>query len=278
MKRLLGAGLLALSLSACGGEMHEWDQEQTLPLEQFQTLNTEINNGNIEVTAHDQNTILVRAHYVLKSKRKGELQPAIQLQTVPAARSLGLRVEHPSLLADESLASNLSLTVPKQLALELTTGNGNLSSDNMAANLMLRTQQGSMTVKNTTGNVDAETGNGNLSFEQVTGTRHAAKSGNGGLTFEQVTGALIASTTNGNIDANLLGVDRPEDYSLSTQNGNITLGLPSSSSARVRYQNKIGQVTTSFEHQAEQQTILVGQGAARIKLETSNGNIEVNSN
>ncbi len=277
MKRLLGAGLLVLSLNACGGEMHEWDQDQTIPLEQFQLLNTEINNGNIEVNTHAENTIIVRAHYVLKSKRKGELSPEIQLKTVPAANSLGLRVNQPSLLADESLSTHFNLTVPKQLALELTTGNGNISSDNLAASLKLHTQQGSLTVKNTTGNVDAETGNGNLIFEQVTGTRHSAKSGNGSLTFKQVTGALQASTTNGNIEADLLGVDRPEDYSLSTNNGNLILGLPSTSSARIRYQAKVGQVKTSFEHQPEQQTIVVGQGAARIKLETSNGNIEVKS-
>lgn len=278
MKRLLGAGLLVLSLSACGGETHEWDQEQSLPLEQFQTLNTEINNGNIDLSTHAENTIIVRAHYVLKSKRKGELSPEIQLKTVPAASSLGLRVEQPSLLGDESLSTHLNLTVPKQLALELTTGNGNISSDGLAANLRLQTQQGALTVKNMTGNVQADTGNGNLIFEQVTGTQHMAKSGNGSLTFKQVTGALQASTTNGNIEADLLGVDRPEDYSLSTSNGNVILGLPSTSSARIRYQAKVGQIKTSFEHQADQQTIVVGQGAARIRLETSNGNIEVNSN
>lgn len=277
MKRLLAAALLTLSLSACGGEMHEWDQEQTLPLEQFQTLNAEINNGNFEVSTHAENTIIVRAHYVLKSKRKGELSPEIQLKTVPAASSLGLRVNQPSLLGDESLTSHINLTVPKQLALELKTGNGNISSDGLAASLQLQTQQGSLTVKNTTGNVTADTGNGNLIFEQVTGTQHTAKSGNGSLAFKQVTGALQASTTNGNIEAELLGVDRPEDYSLSTSNGNIMLGLPSTSSARIRYQAKIGQIKTSFEHQPDQQTILVGQGAARIKLETSNGNIEVAS-
>ncbi|MBF2055410.1 MAG: DUF4097 family beta strand repeat protein [Candidatus Sericytochromatia bacterium] len=243
------------------------------PADGIQTLNVQIDNGDLQVQTHTENNIQVSVQ--AEAQGSQELKDKVTLQTIPAARSLGVRIDKPTLGIGEELKTHLSITLPAHIALELTTHNGKIQVQKQAASLSLDTQNGDIQLTDIQGDINARSANGNVLLTNISGLRHTLFSGNGTLTLKEVNGAVSAETGNGQIEAELLGVSRPETYAFSSGNGNIRLGLPADSSARLSYSKGAGSVKTDFEHLDQQQQILVGQGAARFELKASNGNIEV---
>lgn len=264
--------LCGLLLSACG-DKNSWQMQASSSADGIQTLNVQIDNGDLQVQTHTENQIQVSVQAEAQSSRS--LKDEVTLQTIPAAQSLGVRIDKPSLSNGEELKTHLSITLPAHIALELTTRNGKIQVQQQAARLSLDTQNGDIQLTDIQGDVNARSGNGNLLLKNISGLSHQFFSGNGSLTLEDVNGAVAAETGNGQIDAALLGVSRPESYSFSSGNGNLRLSLPADSSARLSYSKGSGSVQSDFEHLESQQQILVGQGAARFELKASNGSIEV---
>lgn len=264
-----------LLLSACGGNVKEWDQSQSFPVGSLQALNTEIKAGSLTVHGTDTAEIKVDTHFKLTSKRKGELAESIKLEAIPAANTLGLRLSLPALEQDENLTSNVDIYVPANLAVRLKNTDGDISLNQLKAAVQIEGINGNVQDVDHLGNLSVKVQNGNIVLNKVSGTQHQLSTQNGNIELNQVTGALESYSANGNIVASLQGVDRPEDYRFATVNGNITLKVPSDSSARVRYKKGVGNVTTDFKHLSDQSRIDIGSGAARIQMESTNGNIEV---
>lgn len=264
-----------LLLSACGGNVKEWDQSEQFPVGSMQAINTEIKAGKITLHGSDDDQIKVNTHFKLTSKRKKELADSIQLEAIPAAKSLGLRLSLPALEQDENLTSDVEMYVPANLQVSLKNSDGDILLDNLKSSVSVEGVNGNITDSNHTGNLVVSVQNGNINLTQVTGNAHKLSTQNGTLELNKVTGAVDAYSANGNIVASLQGVDRPEDYRFATINGNITLKVPSDSSARVRYKKGVGNVSTDFKHLPEQSRIDLGEGAARIQMESTNGNLEV---
>lgn len=272
----MASGLCCLLLlSACGGNVKEWDQSQSFPVGSLQALNTEIKAGSLTVHGTDTAEIKVDTHFKLTSKRKGELAESIKLEAIPAANTLGLRLSLPALEQDENLTSNVDIYVPANLAISLKNTDGDISLNQLKAAVQVEGINGNVQDVDHLGNLSVKVQNGNIVLNKVTGNQHQLTTQNGNIELNQVTGALESYSANGNIVASLQGVNRPEDYRFVTVNGNITLKVPSDSSARVRYKKGVGNVTTDFKHLSDQSRIDIGSGAARIQMESTNGNIEV---
>ncbi len=264
-----------LLLSACGGNVKEWDQSEQFPVGNMQTINTEIKAGQITLHGSDDDQIKINTHFKLTSKRKKELADSIKLEAIPAANSLGLRLSLPALEQDENLTSNVEMYVPANLQVSLKNSDGDILLENLKSGVSIEGVNGNVSDSNHTGNLTVSVQNGNILLTQVTGNAHKLSTQNGTLELNKVTGAVDAYSANGNIVASLQGVDRPEDYRFATVNGNITLKVPSDSSARVRYKKGVGNIKTDFTHLPEQSRIDLGEGAARIQMESTNGNLEV---
>lgn len=272
----LALGLCSLLLlSACGGDVKEWDQSQSFPVGELQALNTEIKAGTLTLHGTDTAEIKVNTHFKLTSKRKGELAESIKLEAIPAAKTLGLRLSLPALEQDENLTSDVEISLPAHLAVTLKNSDGDIHLQQLKGAVQIDGINGNVSDQDHMGNLSVTLQNGNIVLKQVTGNQHQLSTQNGNLELEQVTGALESYSANGNIIASLQGVDRPEDYRFATVNGNITLKVPGDSSARVRYKKGVGNITTDFKHLSEQSRIDIGAGAARIHMESTNGNIEV---
>lgn len=262
-------------LSACGGTVKEWDTAQNFPVGSIQAINTEIKAGSFTIHGTEEAEIKVNTHFKLNSKRKSELAESIQLEAIPAANTLGLRLSLPALQQDENLTSDVELYLPDNVNLSLTNSDGNITLENVQGAVTVTGVNGNVQDTQHLGDLKVDVQNGNINLSDVSGNQHQLKTQNGTIDLDQVTGAVDAYSANGNITAKLQGVDRPEDYRFATVNGNITLRLPSDSSARVRYKKGVGNVNTDFKHLSDQSRIDIGSGAARIHMESTNGNIEV---
>jgi len=264
--------LCLLVFSACG-DTQSWQIQQESSAEGLQTLNVQNENGKIVVQTHTENRIVVQAQIEFRSSRK--LKADFQLQLIPAAQSLGVRLDKPSLNDGEVLRTHFQLSVPEHLALELTGQNGDIEVTGQAGHLSIDAQNGNISLKQIRGNVQAHSANGNLRLEAVSGLKHSLQTRNGNIELLALNGAVEAATVNGNIQAELQGVSRPEDYSFASDNGSVSLVLPADSSARIRYAKSSGQVKTDFQHLPDQGQILVGSGTARIQVKHQNGNLNV---
>lgn len=273
MKYLIALSLL-LSLSACG-ESKTWSQTEEVAATDIQSLNITVDSGDLTIQSHEEPLIRITSQFELRSPRKGKLAKNIKLEMVPAAKSIGIHIQHPQLDANEMLRTDLTLEIPKNLALELNTHNGNIAVSNQDASITSNSNNGNLSLNKITGNITAQTQNGNLELQEISGNRHQLETTNGNINLKDIYGAVSGKSGNGSITAFLKGVSRPEDYSFEAGNGSVSLHLDSDSSARIRYSKGTGNINTSFKHLKDQSQILVGEGVARIKIKSTNGNIEV---
>lgn len=105
---------------------------------------------------------------------------------------------------------------------------------------------------------------------------------NGTVFIQDISNELVAVVVNGNVDADVLLVGG--DVSLSTTNGNVTLGLPAASSAVLTAQVLNGSISLSgltlSGQVITQQTLkgTLGAGLYNVDLKTVNGNVAIAAN
>lgn len=123
--------------------------------------------------------------------------------------------------------------------------------------------------------------NGNLSLEGLTNDVRAS-SINGDVTARGLLGEAKLSTINGSLDANFNQLDATKSIALTSVNGNVTITIPSDSSANLRASNVHGGIENDFglpvrkgEYVGYDLSGQLGQGATRIKLGNVNGQINI---
>ena len=99
---------------------------------------------------------------------------------------------------------------------------------------------------------------------------------NAGIVLDRVAGTVLASTSNGSIEAALQSVDPALPLSFLTSNGAIDVSFPADLKANVRMESDTGPTTTDFElvgigAQAVERRILRGGRLRTIKYGAVNG-------
>jgi DUF4097 and DUF4098 domain-containing protein YvlB len=127
-----------------------------------------------------------------------------------------------------------------------------------------------------------ETVNGDVVIERVSGTVKAGTV-NGGLKIVNLAGDVHLETVNGSIDAEFDKLDGDQRVDAETVNGKIVLRVPANTSARVTAETVNGSIDADdFGLEPEKGFVgrdlsgRIGQGDARISLDTVNGSIRLN--
>ena len=127
-----------------------------------------------------------------------------------------------------------------------------------------------------------ETVNGDVRIEKISGTVKAGTV-NGGLEITNLVGDVHLETVNGSIEAEFDKLDGDQRVDAETVNGKIVLRVPASSSARVTAETVNGSIDADdFGLEPEKGFVGrdlsgdIGQGDARISLDTVNGSIRLN--
>lgn len=128
--------------------------------------------------------------------------------------------------------------------------------------------------------------NGKLVLENV----------NGPITATNINGSVIAESVNDNINVSFSGINKDQAMSLSSVNGDLTLGIPEGTGAELHIDSAEGEIVSDFEvdvqpskpvmsresnrHGVEvsvESVIIanVNGGGTLIKLKTLNGNINI---
>lgn len=245
---LVGVGFLFLASMAVA-DVRE-TEEFTFDISPGGRISLENINGDIEITGAEGDTVRIVAH-----KRAGKQEYMDKLKIVVEADSDYIRIEtrHPSSRSswfnwgnDSGGSVSYVMTVPATVNLDkISTVNGDVEIHAMSGKVKAETVNGDLVATGLVSDVDLETVNGgvNAEFDTLGGNqRVSAEAVNGRIVFKlpaDTSARVHAETVNGSIDA--------DDFNLIVDKGFV-----------------------GRECDGE-----IGNGDARISLDTVNGSIHI---
>jgi hypothetical protein len=178
------------------------------------TLKVVVLHGDLRIHGADVNEVLVKssARAVTVAPRKDGLR------VLTAAFSFGLSEKENIITLDamsegwNSPPVDLDITVPRTTAIILSNANG-----------------GDITCADVTGDLDIKSHNG------------------GEIRLDNIDGGALVETMNGEIRATVRALHEGKPLSFMTQNGEVTLKIPSEVKANVRLRTQNGSILTDFD-------------------------------
>lgn len=195
-----------------------------------------------------------------------------------------------------SRSIDFTITVPNWMAVNVDGQNADVILDGVGGDVNVETTRGDVTIRGGSGFVSAKSVQGAVTVERAKGRievqsvndsiRLADVSGditvgttNGGIVLERVdTGNLDAYTVNGGISFDGAIKDKGS-YRLTTHNGLVSMAVPDRINATLRVRTYGGSFRSTFPLKLDEQdrrnrfTLTLGDGSARIELESFNGSI-----
>lgn len=213
----------------------------------FQQLTVHSINGGIAAGAVFSGEITVTVTRRVEGPDEAELEALLDSITVDTFSTDG----HLTIDADMpdgggyEYSADFEILAPPNLALELSTVNGEVSANGFSAG---------------------------LSFSTV----------NGNVTVEYHNGDVQIQSVNGNLDCDLASLEAQEIASLSTTNGNVVLSLPADVSTSFSASTAIGTVeifgfesVTYIDNETGLKTGDIGTGDASVSITTVIGDITI---
>ena len=132
------------------------------------------------------------------------------------------------------------------------------------------------------GDIDLKSANGSLTASDVRGQIHF-DAVNGSVKLKRVAGEVAGGTVNGSIQVELAGPGDGRLMNLKTQNGSVTVTMPSSYSVRVEAETNMGGIQSDFpmigaspteeRGQPRRLNFNIGAGGPLIHVTTGNGSV-----
>ncbi|MEO6004936.1 MAG: DUF4097 family beta strand repeat-containing protein [Opitutus sp.] len=212
-------------------------------------INLDNVNGDVEVHTWNKNEILIEGEKSARTDEELEL--------------IDLKIELSSSRAD------VKVRLPKRP--------GALFTNNIRAAVRFK-----LTVPATASIKKLSTVNSSVTIEGVQGTVNAS-SVNGGVHATNLGGNAHLETVNGSINARFAAVVAEQTLSFETVNGKIKVGLPKNTGAELHSSVVNGHVDCDFPLESTQKkhrknlSGKIGDGRAKINVETVNGSIHIES-
>jgi DUF4097 and DUF4098 domain-containing protein YvlB len=190
------------------------------------------------------------------------------------------------------------VTIPAAAALRVSGPYADVSIDGVGGDITVETVQGDVRVRGGNGQISLRSVQGSVSLEQARG-RISLSAVNDDIRGTQLEGEISAETINGNItlagirsgsvSASTLngtlsyeGTIRDQGrYALTTHNGDLVLTLPGDANAAISIVTFSGKVesalpiTLTETRQGRRFQFTIGNGSARIELESFNGTVHL---
>ncbi|MGE3273735.1 MAG: DUF4097 domain-containing protein [Vicinamibacterales bacterium] len=249
--------------------------------------------GEVVVRAWDRDAVRVEATHT--NRERIDIQPSentLRVRTRSAGRGPAGLVDY-RLTVPRWMAVNLSGTY-LEAGIEGTTAevavetvHGNIRVNGGSGTVSLRSVEGTITVRKTTGRVQASTVNEGISLADIEG-EVLADTINGDIDIENARAtSLEVSTVNGDVTFNG-SVGDQGTYRLTTHDGDIRVGLGGAANAIVFVRSFRGDFSADFPIElpdgqstregSKRFNFTLGNGSARIELQSFSGDIHVGRN
>jgi DUF4097 and DUF4098 domain-containing protein YvlB len=262
--------------------------DQTVPAERGGRLT--INNFAGEVIIHswDKDTIHVVARH--QSRTKVNIRPGASGVSISASGSMGPQG-----------SVDYEITAPGWMPVKVEGQFNFVTIDGVQAEVSASSVRGDITIKGGTGFVTAKTIEGEIAVEGARGKVNVSSVNqgikisdtSGDITADSVNGPITmtgiqsksveATTTNGNITYEGTLADGGM-YTFTTHNGDLSLGVPETSSATFTVRTYNGEFRTDLPlegmsredmRRGKRVTMTLGKGSADVTLESFSGSIRV---
>lgn len=259
--------------------------DTTLTVRKGQRLEASVYAGSITVKTWGRDAVRVQAD----TRRKDHLDidadgPTISVETSGKwgpAGSADVEITMPIWMAVELSGVETDLTIEGcKCTVNAETVRGEVTVNGGEGNVSVQSVEGSVTVTDVNGRVEAQSVNESVTVERVTGDL-TVQTVNGDVTLDAIkSGSVEASTVNGDItyDGTIQNGGR---YELSTHQGDMAITMPENANATVSVNTFNGTfesdypVTLTGKNQRRKFSFTIGNGSARVDLESFGGDIRL---
>jgi hypothetical protein len=272
-KTLLGLIILPVVTGTAWAADRTFDQRFSAPTGSELTLDTTA--GSVSVAGHDGREVTIHADIAgakADSVRIDAKQHGSSIEVDSHAPTGGwLRLSGPEV--------HFVIEVPRDCAVDLTTGGGVIEVRDLTAAVREKSAGGSVAARDITGAVALNTSGGGITVAHVTGDLDLHTSG-GSIDVSDVDGAIRSQTSGGGIR---IDVRANHGINASTSGGPISLSLPAAARADIDARTIGGGVSsklTMSRTDTSDPDRLKGQingGGDQIVLHTSGGSIDIST-
>lgn len=292
----MGAGTLAVALTACtvnvntdgatASETHRFSVTGPTKV----TLDTF--DGAIEVHAWDRPEVEV---VVEKQAQDDARLQEIVVEKGQDAGQVHLRVRGPQWSRGDGVvigvsyspSARLRVAVPKSTALDLRSGDGSITVEEVDGVAMLRTDDGSIVGSRLSGEITARTDDGGIRFREVTG-KVDVETGDGSVVVNGIFTHLRAKTGDGSVRIAVdAGSRADDDWTVETRDGSVEVRLPETLDVQVDAVTSDGSVRSNYpglsversrdddgdDESRRQLRATLGAGGRTLRIRTGDGTI-----
>ena len=243
---------LALLVSACS-EAKSGNLSETFDVKPGGTLTIDSDSGSLLIQSHASNTV------ELVVENKSNDPDAFEVTFSSDGRDVRIDGERERSLFSYGTSVRFLLKVPQNYNLDLDTGGGSISVENLR------------------GNVDAKTSGGSIKLGKITGDVEVKTSG-GSIRVEEVAGNINGHTSGGSIRATI-SKQPTQDCRLTTSGGSVTAYLAASIKVDLDASTSGGRVRSEFEVDGSvgKRSIegKINGGGPDLYLKTSGGSVNI---
>lgn len=260
---VLGGAIFALT---CLLTYHlEVPEVRTRPAGLVETVEVSSHNGAVQASTASVRVVAVKITRYAYGKDSVDARKRLErvvLTDTLAAGTWRLSVTIPP--ATQPIGALFDITAPPTTGLNLTTSNGKVVVSGFHADVTVATTNNPVIFTGTTGD-------------------GAITTTNGKVTVQVHSGAMTVQTTNGEIDCDIAHLPPTKAVQLVTTNSRIILRLPPDVSATVTATTSSGTVVITgyqvqyLENSRSRVRARIGSGASEINLNTTNGDILIQS-
>jgi DUF4097 and DUF4098 domain-containing protein YvlB len=269
---LVAAGI-AVGAAARPARADEWSK--TYQVNGRADLRVMTSDGDVTVTGADQNQIDARVTTQGWKVGSNDVQ-VIESQSGNSV-SIEVRVPHWNWSffgGSHNRSVRVELRVPRELALNVRTSDGNVTASGVSGKIEFDTGDGNVTANSVRGDIRMHTGDGHIDGHSLDGSLDA-DTGDGNLRIDGRFDALALKTGDGSIDAQVAnGSKVANGWNLHSGDGHITLRLPSDLNAYLDAHTGDGSITLDIPVQVSGS---LSHSAVRGKLNAGGGTLAVTS-
>jgi DUF4097 and DUF4098 domain-containing protein YvlB len=276
---------VACSVDVRGSEVSTREEKRfTVAAAQRVDLTLRTFDGTLTVRSWDKNEVFVEI------ERRAPDQSAAEALVVNQTQDGNkITIEAPSPQERRAVnfnnwhSVNFTVTIPRSVALEASTGDGGINVDDLQGTIDLDSGDGRIIASRLDGQLKAHTGDGTIRIDQAAG-KVDADSGDGSIEITGRLDELAVRTGDGPVRVEATsGSAMKSDWRITTGDGRIALRLPSDFNASIDASTGDGRVQVDGidrprgGDESERRRVVgqLGSGGATLHLRSGDGSIDV---